>query len=236
MNNWTIDKLERNFGSEMRATIHVEDRAKTDDEKNTYVFTMSDEIMDRHGTIVKLDGLDIEEYNRNPVVLLQHQSSGSLFADYDIDNVIGKGYAYRDKDGLLKNKITFEPKELNEKADKVLRKIEFGSVRASSIGFIANEGSWGNEQRGEDPDIYYIRKGTLLEHSIVVVPSNPNALVDKDYDQDWDASAIEAIKKEIETDATEQTELTDIQETTTEILSPRRQRAINKLRYLKLRK
>lgn len=225
MNKWDIDSLERNFGSEVRASINVVNREELKD--NEFVFTMSDEILDRHGTVVKLDGGDIEEYNRNPVVILMHQTSS--WSDYDIDNVIGKGHAFYE-DGLLKNKITFEPREINPKAGKVVDKINFGSLRAGSIGFIPHDGSYGKEERGESKDVYYIRKWTLIEYSVVTVPSNPNALVEKKNIEDTD------IPKVLKTDVLAVPEKYQEEEGNEEVKAPLRDRADYRLRILKLRK
>ena len=73
--------------------------------------------------------------------------------------------------------ITFEPKELNEKADKIFRKLQFGSLHAVSVGFRATaKGHKGDEERGEDPNVYYYNGQELLEVSVVNIPANANAL------------------------------------------------------------
>lgn len=193
-NNFDIEYIERSMGGDtpINARLNILERKQDEENKNAYVFTMSDEVVDRHGTIVKLDKVALKSYNDNPVVLWMHEKSKGMFdsTSYDPDNVLGYGYAYFE-DGKLKNRITFEPKELNEKADKIKRKIDFGSIRGGSIGFIPYSGSYGDVERGEDEDVYYIREWELLEYSIVTIPSNPNALnetktININTDEPWD--------------------------------------------------
>ena len=177
-------RMQRSSPEPTRAFMTIKERSVNED--GTIDFRMSTEIEDRHGTIVKLsEGANIKEYNSNPVVLWMHESSKGMFdsKSYDPDNVLGYGQPYF-KNGDLMNRIKFEPKELNEKADKVRRKIEFGSLRASSIGFIPLTGSYGEKSNPEEQEeIFYIRDWTLLEHSIVVIPSNPEALVENGWAQ-----------------------------------------------------
>lgn len=218
MNNWSVGDIESRFNTEINATIPVVDRAKLGE--NEYVFTMSSEVLDRHGTVIRLSGAKIAEYNKNPIVLLMHKRGGE---GWTVNDIIGKGYAFYE-DGLLKNKITFEPRDLNEQADIVRRKIEFGSLSAGSIGFIPHAGSFGDKSRGEDEDIYYIRDWTLLEYSIVAVPSNPTALVEK--------KSLDTEIKEVDVDV----ELKEVEEDKKRNVALVMQRAFNKLRILKLKK
>ena len=151
----------------------------TGDDQVIYPFTMSEEVRDRHGDIVVLKGGRLDNYNASPVILSMHKSSQRYgdANDYDWDNVIGYGRAYLEDD-KLRNDVVFEPKDLNEKADKIRRKIDFGSVRAGSIGFMPIKGHWGVEDDGEDTGTYYITEWELWEFSVVVIGSNPKALVD----------------------------------------------------------
>ena len=44
-------------------------------EKRTAEFVISTESIDRHGTVFKLAGWDLENYNRNPIVAYNHVTS-----------------------------------------------------------------------------------------------------------------------------------------------------------------
>jgi HK97 family phage prohead protease len=94
----------------------------------------------------------------------------------DPDDVIGKGEAWIEDEKLIV-RITFEPADLNPRADKIFRKLEFGSLHAVSVGFRATKkGHMGDEERGEDPKVYYYNGQELLEVSVVNIPANANAL------------------------------------------------------------
>lgn len=190
---------------------------------DTIVFTMSDEILDRHETVVKLDGVNLENYKKNPIILWMHQSSSNGFQDYNEDNVLGYGEPYFEE-GKLKVKIHFESEETtgNVKADKIKRKINFGSLRMGSIGFIPKSGGYGNEKSGEDPEMFYIRELDLLEYSIVAIPSNPNAAAEGiDY-----KSIVDPIEEDDIIEPIEAVELN----------APFRERAKYTIRLLKLKK
>ena len=189
MNNFDIKDLQARIETRnlepIRAFVSVTERITEKDGKR--VFVMSDEVKDRHGTVVRLgSGADISQYNTNPIVLWMHESSKGFFdmKSYDPDNVLGFGEAYFE-DGKLKNRITFESLETtgNQLADTVVRKIDFGSLRAGSIGFVPIAGSYGKKEMLEDEETFYIREWTLLEFSIVTIPSNPNALIENAYDR-----------------------------------------------------
>ncbi len=146
----------------------------------SYTFLMSKEIQDRDGTIVKLGaGMNIREYNKNPIVLWMHKMTPAHREDYNEDNIIGKGKAYMEG-GELYNKVIFESVETtgNTRAEKIVKKINFGSLKGCSMGFRALSGSMGSKDvEGEDPSKFYIRDWVLYEMSIVTVPSNPATLV-----------------------------------------------------------
>jgi HK97 family phage prohead protease len=94
----------------------------------------------------------------------------------DPDDVIGKGEAWIEDEKLIV-RITFEPADLNPRADKIFRKLQFGSLHAVSVGFRATKkGHMGDEEHGEDPKVYYYAGQELLEVSVVNIPSNANAL------------------------------------------------------------
>lgn len=148
-------------------------------------FVMSEEIRDRHGTLIVLQGGNIDQYNLNPVFLWMHESARDWYdtQPYDDTCVIGKGKAYFGEDGKLRNDVVFEDRSYNERAWRLENKIQFGSLRAVSIGFIPLKGHWGVEDDGEDTGTYYITEWILLELSLVVIPSNYKALLEeKEHD------------------------------------------------------
>jgi len=157
-------------------TITPEVRKSKDSRKVTFV--ASDGTRDSAGTVLNQDGWDLERFNKNGIIGYQHKVYGGWDDTDNPDNVIGKGHAYVE-DGKLMVDIEFEPKEINELAEKVYQKILFGSLKAVSVGFLPiGKGEWGKgeEAVGGSKPTYYYAGQQLLEVSIVNIPSNPNAL------------------------------------------------------------
>lgn len=150
---------------------------KVDAENRTVEFVASDNSVDSYGTVLPVDKWDLTRYQNNGIVGYMHDVYGDSWTkSADPDDVIGRGEAFVDDDKLVV-RIQFEPADLNEKADKIFRKIQFGSLKAVSVGFRATaKGHRGDEERGEDPNVYYYNGQELLEVSVVNIPSNANAL------------------------------------------------------------
>jgi HK97 family phage prohead protease len=148
-------------------------KAGTKSGERKMTFVASDATKDSYGTVLMPSGWDLDRFNKNPVIGYQHalQYSG------DPDNVVGKGRAYIEDDKLMVD-VEFEPAGMNEKADKVWKKLEFGTLNAVSVGFVPREGRWGvgDEAPGKANETYYYTRMELLEISVVAIPANPNAL------------------------------------------------------------
>lgn len=145
---------------------------KKEDER-TITFVASDSTRDSAGTVLNQDNWDLTRFNSNGIIGYQHKVYGGWDDTDNPDNVIGKGHAYVE-DGKLMVDITFEPKEINELAEKIYQKVLFGSLRAVSVGFLpVGKGSFGE---GADAETYYFAGQQLLEVSVVNIPANPNAL------------------------------------------------------------
>lgn len=153
---------------------------KSEDDNRTVKFTFSTAAEDRHRTVLNKDGWEINNFNNNGIAGYMHDVYGDgLLAKPDPDDVIGKARAWVEGDNLV-GEITFEPKDLNEKADKVYRKIQFGSLNAVSVGFVER----GTGERDKESGIYKFAGQELLEISVVNIPSNPEALKQRDF-QAW---------------------------------------------------
>lgn len=150
------------------------------EESRTIPFVISDESKDRHRTIFGIDGWDLESYKRNPIVGYQHNVLGGGMCDGpDPDYVIGRGVVTIEGSELI-GEATFEPADINELAEKVFRKILFGSLRSTSQMFSELEpGVFGlkDEARGMPNETYYVGRRELVEFSIVNIPSNRNTQV-----------------------------------------------------------
>lgn len=141
-------------------------------DNNSHEFVISDSTMDRYHTVIPIDTWNLENYKKNPIVAYQHET-GSWKSD--LDSIIGKGEVWVEGNELI-GRVTYEPADLNEKADKIRRKVDFGTLSSTSVGFYPHAGHWGLERNGEDPEIYYFDQVELVEFSIVNIPANPNAV------------------------------------------------------------
>lgn len=165
----------RNFSAEIRKA----------DEGRRMTFVASDGSRDSHGTVLNPEGWNLERFNANGIIGYQHKVYGGYQDTDNPDNVIGKGRAYTE-DGKLMVDVEFEPAEINPLAEKIYRKLQFGSLRAVSVGFIpigTGHFGEGEEAYRKDNETYYFEGQELLEVSVVNIPSNPNALR-KDIDDD----------------------------------------------------
>ena len=150
---------------------------KKNEESRTITFVASDGSRDSAHTVLNQQGWKLERFNKNPIIGYNHNIYGA-WDTKDVDFVIGKGRAYVEDDRLMVD-ITFEPKEINELAEKVYQKVLFGSINAVSVGFIpVGKGAWGkgDEAPGEPNETYYYAGQELLEISVVNIPANGNAL------------------------------------------------------------
>ena len=187
-----------------RTLGQLRELAKDVNETRTVQFVISSNRKDRHGTVLDLDGWILDSYNSNPIVGYMHDVYGDNFlGSPNPDSVIGKGRVFREGNFLVAE-VTFEPAELNLLAEKVFRKILFGTLRTASVGFLPVErGHWGEDTEardGENPTFYY-GKRELLEWSIVNIPSNQDAV--KRQKEDIESEIQEEENEIIETKDTQ---------------------------------
>lgn len=123
-------------------------------------FVISDGSLDRHGTRVNPNGWDLTDFRRNPIALFGH--SGGF--------PIGRWENVRVEGGRLLGRLIMAAEGTSARIDELRRLVEQGILRAVSVGFeIAKYGVPGKSD-------YDIEEQTLLEVSLVSVPSNTNAL------------------------------------------------------------
>lgn len=125
-------------------------------------FIISTGALDRENDILEPDGWDLEAYQENPVVLWSH--------DYSIPP-IAKSVAIGQKDGKLVSVNRFTPPDVNPLGATVYRLVAGGFLRAASVGFRPIEFVFNEDHKGYD-----FKRQELLEHSVVSVPANPEAL------------------------------------------------------------
>jgi len=163
--------VQHNFGEARAVAQDVE-------ETRTIDFVISNATRDRHRTVLNPAGWDLRNFERNGIVGYQHNVyGGDMCVPDNPDNVIGRGSAFLEGDQLI-GRVAFEPADLNPLAEKIFRKVLFGSLRMTSVGFQpVGQGKWGEgeEAKGGSRETYYFAGQELLEFSIVNIPSNPDA-------------------------------------------------------------
>lgn len=132
-------------------------------------FVISTEAKDMHGTIFKKEGWDFNRYIANPIVCYQHRSDTN-----DPDDIIGTSEVFFEDDKLI-GRITFEPADLNPKAEKIFQKVKAGTLKMASVGAIVNQARLGDDKLNEDVNTIYFTNQELIEWSIVSAGSNPEA-------------------------------------------------------------
>lgn len=177
---------------------HVRELPKDAEESRIIPFVISDESKDRHGTIIPIKGWELDAFNRNGIVGYQHNVYGAGMCEGpNPDDVIGKGRSFIDGMELI-GEVEFEPAAINPTAEKIFRKVLFGSLTSTSVGFNPIEDGVygeGEEARGAENETYYFGKRELLEFSVVNIPSNRNA--QKRAMRDQAASAINYVYREL---------------------------------------
>ncbi len=142
-----------------------------DDEESRVVrFRASTPALDRHGTIVRTEGIDTTNFKNNPIFLWAHDG-------YDwpeLENVIGTVENWEQDEKRFDIDAAFAPPSVNPKGEMALRMVRGKFLRAVSIGFYAKDAGY---EIVEDHEVYVYRKSELLEVSLVPIPANPEALV-----------------------------------------------------------
>lgn len=139
-----------------------------DPETKAVDITASDETVDRYGDVIVAAGWQLENYGRNPVILVDH--------NYRVSAIVGTGEP-RIKGKKLKIRITHDDDEANENARMVIRLQERGLLRSVSVGFLPFKWELIEDKKGEWTGGFRYLEQELLEVSWVAVPANPNAVL-----------------------------------------------------------
>ena len=138
---------------------------------------ISNESLNCYGTRIMTDGLDIAQYQRNPVLLLMHERG----------KVIGYVKDIKKENGEVTGELEFD--EASPESVRVKKQFEFGSLKMFSAGIDILELS-------EDPALLVqgqtrptVTKSKLYEVSVVDIGGNDDALV-----LTKDGSALELAK------------------------------------------
>ena len=136
-------------------------------------FVASTASPDRYGDVVDQKGWDLRAYNRNPVVLFNHNPA---------QMPIGKGKAYVENEQLMLE-VEFDQKD--DMAKTIEQKVRDGYINAVSVGFQPSKTIARSSLPSDHP--YYGKSGSyfqaseLLEVSIVTIPANNEATLSKQF-------------------------------------------------------
>ena len=158
----------------------------------TREFVISTDSRDRYGTVINMNGWDLSNYNGT--VGYQHEVYGSFWGDgSNPDQALGIGEAFLEGDMLI-GRVTFEPADMNTLADKIMKKVDFGTLKSTSVGFLeTGEGEW---RDFDGQRTYFFEGQELLEWSIVNIPANPEANARK-YEETREALGARKFVEEI---------------------------------------
>jgi len=162
-----------------KAVSEVELKQEMDDEF-TFEVVATTEDTDRDNEQIKVEGWDTKNWEKNPVILVNHS--------YKVEDIVWKGMNFYTEDGVKKLKGVFS--KTNPKAQIIKDLYNEWMLKTVSVWFIPIERS------KEDPNV--IEKAELLEVSFVAVPANPNAvsLDEKTYQEAKDKWLIKEVDKD----------------------------------------
>lgn len=133
-------------------------------------FTISTASVDRDGDTIDPKGWQLDNFMKNPVVLFGHDYSSLP---------IGKAVNITATDKGLQADVEFPPVGTYPFADTVHDMVKTGFLNATSVGFAGIE-----VNKSKDREYGYdFAKQELLEFSIVPVPANPEALVQRGLEE-----------------------------------------------------
>lgn len=148
-------------------------------------FVLHDESVNTYGFRMLTSGVNLDEFRKNPVMLLNHN-------DYSLP--IGRWENIRIDGGKILADAVFDEKD--ERAAEVMRKVDNDFIRMASIG------AWPPEEKSDAyslmlPGQRYptVTKWTVREASIVTIGANHNALAfyDKNTQEVIDLTVAGAI-------------------------------------------
>ena len=159
-------------------------------EARTVDIVASDFSIDSYGTRIDPAGWELDQYIKNPVICLQHDSYSGLPVATAIPESV------RIENGKLVMTVQFPPAGTSDDADEAFGLIAAGVLRGVSVGFDPSE--WKDDEElveGQKRVIRTYVKQRLMEVSFVTIPSNDNGLVVRARELSADP---EALKKQTE--------------------------------------
>lgn len=140
----------------------------------TYTFRISDKSIDRHGDVIIPEGIDTSKAELNCPVFFNHEKID--WNTWSANKPVGQANNFQLRDGGLYADITLSNSNDGRELDSLIAE---GTLKAVSVGVYATKTS-------TDPDDMFpgqtgitITESELIEVSIVTIPANPNAVIEK---------------------------------------------------------
>lgn len=134
-----------------------------------YRFIVSTDQEDRDGDIIKQDGWDFDEFNANPIALLQHDHKQPIGKWTNIHKRTVNGVNQTVADLILAPPAS----DLLKYAYALVTE---GILNATSVGFRVKNAEKRKDASGRPQRGHIITKAVLHEISVVSVPANQNAI------------------------------------------------------------
>ena len=156
-------------------------------EDDTFDFVMSDYSLDRDLERIDPTGWDLKNFKKNPVVLWSHDGWSPA---------IGKVIMTKADEKALSGKIKMDANGKDQFAAMIADKMKNGFITAGSVGFRSLQIEWIEDDKAPERLIH--RKQELYEFSIVNIPANPKATMQRNAEIDELKMLLEDQKNEIE--------------------------------------
>jgi len=189
-----FNSKKENKGIDMNkfSSFYSEQKYYDNDGKQRYRFVVSTKDIDRAGDSINVDGIDISEYQKNPVVLYNHYGTP-----------IGTSIVKKEK-GILYGDVYFD--EITEQSKITKKLIDAGTLKTASIGLEILERNVRSltddeAKRLKRPWITNLRtidKSMMLEWSVVDLPANINAEIQRCLEKGFDVSELQKLYSENE--------------------------------------
>jgi HK97 family phage prohead protease len=139
-----------------------------------FPWLLSDMTLDRDQERMDPSGWDLKEYRKNPIVLWGHNAWEPAIGT--MKNVKKS----KDENGALTGTVIFDESGHDPLAMKIASKVRAGILTKGSVGFRTKTVEILDDSRDGTRLIH--RKMELMEFSIVNIPSNPNAQVQRSWE------------------------------------------------------
>lgn len=140
-------------------------------DKRILRFVGSDQKTDRDGDKIMIDGWNLTEYRKNPVVLFGHRQTETPVAKTK------KVWVNKETNQLMFD-IEFPESDVSSVGDSLYKLYKNGFMSATSVSFIPDLSKIEYPEKKKDKDPYRVFGGqSLMEISLVSVPANPRALL-----------------------------------------------------------